>query len=68
MIEVKKLSSAELKQGHVPCACGEFTTIIKYCATERMPRDYSGEMGPRCSLWVCRIDKLAPLVDGEVAR
>jgi hypothetical protein len=31
---------------------------------ERLPRDYSGELCPRCSLWMCKLDKLAPLSDG----
>lgn len=53
----------EYKQGHAPCHCGEFTHIFRQCAMQRLPRDYSGEMCPRCNLWMCRVDKLAPVGD-----
>lgn len=45
-------------QGHVPCECGEFTHIFSQDAMGRLPPDYSGELCPRCGLWMCRVDKL----------
>jgi hypothetical protein len=58
------MTTDEYKQGHAPCHCGEYTHILRQCAMERLPRGYSGELCPRCGLWMCKLDKLAPLSDG----
>jgi hypothetical protein len=53
-----KMTTKEVKQGHVPCDCGEFTYVFAQHVLQRLPRDYSGELCGRCDLWVCRLDKL----------
>lgn len=63
--QVRPMTDDEYKQGHAPCHCGEFTHVFRQCAMQRLPRDYSGELCQRCYLWMCRVDKLAPLVDGD---
>jgi hypothetical protein len=59
--KARKATADELSQGHAACECGEFTHIFKQCAMQRLPKGYSGELCPRCDLWMCRIDKLAPI-------
>lgn len=44
--------------GHAVCECKEFTHVFKQCAIQRLPKDYSGELCKRCSIWMCRVDKL----------
>jgi len=58
--QARPMKANEYEQGHAPCLCGEFTHIFRQCAMQRLPRDYSGELCPRCSLWMCKTDKLAP--------
>jgi hypothetical protein len=63
--QARPMTAEEYKQGHALCHCGEFTHIFRQCAMQRLPRDYSGELCPRCDLWMCKTDKLAPLVDSD---
>lgn len=63
--QVRPMTAEEYKQGHAPCQCGEFTHIFRQCAMQRLPRDYSGELCQRCNLWMCKLDKLAPLANGD---
>lgn len=63
--QARPMTAEEYKNGHVPCQCGEYTHVFRQCAMQRLPRDYSGELCHRCSLWMCRIDKMAPLVAGD---
>lgn len=59
-IQPRRMTADELKQGHAPCQCGEYTHIFSQRAMDRLPRDYSGEVCERCDMWMCRVDKLAP--------
>ena len=59
--QAKPMTVDEYKQGHSTCHCGEFTHIFRQCAMQRLQRDYSGELCPRCGLWMCKTDKLEPL-------
>ena len=63
--QARPITADEYKQGHAPCHCGEFTHIFRQCAMQRLPRDYSGELCPRCSLWMCKADKMEPVVGGD---
>lgn len=63
---VKKNSTANsvcahIENGHIPCECGEYTHIVSSRVTKTLPKGYSGEMCPRCHLWMCRIN----LVSGK---
>jgi hypothetical protein len=60
MTQARPMTVEEYKQGHAPCHCGEFTHIFGTLAMRQLPRDYSGELCPRCGLWMCKIDKLTP--------
>lgn len=51
----------EHQSGHSPCQCGEFTHIFRAQVLKQLPRGYSGELCPRCDLWMCRLDKIEPL-------
>jgi len=49
----------DLKNGHKPCPnCTEFTYIFRAAVIESLPKDYTGELCPKCNLWMCRIDKI----------
>ena len=51
---------SETQPGHAPCnECDVFTFVFSAEAVKRLPPGYTGELCPRCGLWVCRIDKLA---------
>ena len=63
--QARPMTADEYKQGHAPCDCGEYTHIFRHCAIQRLPRNYSGELCPKCKMWMCRTDKLAPIVDGD---
>jgi hypothetical protein len=52
------MTTEKYKQGHAPCHCGEFTHIFRQCAMQRLPTGYSGELCPRCNLWMCKTEKL----------
>ena len=67
-MSIRPMTIKEYEQGHALCHCGEFTHVFSQCVMQRLPRDYTGELCPRCSLWMCKTDKLAPLVDDELSR
>jgi hypothetical protein len=64
-VKLRKVTPEEHHQGHVPCECGEFTHVFTQHALQRLPRGYCGEMCKRCGLWMCRLDKLAPMSAAE---
>ena len=51
---------SETQSGHATCnECDVFTFVFSAETVKRLPPGYTGELCPRCGLWVCRIDKLA---------
>lgn len=58
MNQARTMTAEEHEQGHAPCDCGEFTHIFRNSTMQKLPRDYNGELCPRCNLWMCRTDRL----------
>ena len=56
--EMRQITKEEYEAGHAVCDCGEFTHIFRQLAMHRLQKGYSGEMCKRCSMWMCRLDKI----------
>jgi len=53
------INKDDLKKGHKQCTdCNEFTYIFRVGVLKSLPKDYHGEICPKCNLWMCRIDKI----------
>ena len=57
-MDARPMTADEYEAGHAVCDCGEYTHVFRQCAMQRLPKDYSGEMCQRCSMWMCRVATL----------
>lgn len=54
----RRLTAEEYRQGFTICPCGKFAYIFRASLIAKLPRGYSGELCPECSLWMCDVEKL----------
>jgi len=56
---IKTCNEDDIENGHKPCPnCTDFTFIFRSKVIQTLPKDYTGELCPKCNQWMCRIDKM----------
>jgi len=54
----RRMTAAEHAQGFTVCPCGKFAHVFRAAVVAKLPRGYSGELCPECSMWMCSVEKL----------
>ena len=47
-----------MDKGYEICECGEYAYIYAADVLQRLPPGYTGELCPRCKLWMCAVKYL----------
>ena len=54
----RRMTRDEYVQGFTVCPCGKFAHVFREEVLRSLPREYSGELCPECSNWMCSVEKL----------
>ena len=52
----RRMTRDEYVQGFIVCPCGKFAHVVRPDVLRRLPREYSGELCPECSMWMCSVE------------